>query len=502
MPANAYCHGGGASEVIYHLAPVKDLGGGEFHLNANAPPAFRMSRERIASLLTLIRIQPYITRAGVCCSAVGMNLDCWRQRPRHGLNLSDQLSAMLNIPLTSRSEPWLRVPEPKPVAAVVLHRSPQRQVADFPWRRVVETYGAEAVFVGSREEHRDFTDRFGHVHHLHTDTYLELAQVIAGAVLFIGNQSSPAAAAEGLKANKILETLPFGSPDWNCHWQRAGVIHGYDASIELPPLSHWRRPPDQRPGPGRDRVPIRILPLPPHDAGDPLSRIWSHGGDVGDLLYALATVKTLGGGQLRLVRRSYVREPFSPHKVERLRPLLEAQPYVSAVEYGEEAAGVNLDDFRINSRSGLNVCDMVASTFGAPHYPREEPWLFCPRPNPAAKVVISRSQRYHGHRFPWRRVWEKYGANAVFVGLPDEHAAWQREFGPVRYYPTADWWELCRVIAGARLFIGNQSAPMALALGLCAPLIVQEVCLDVPDCYFDRRGVVYGRDEDVPLPDV
>ena len=230
-------------------------------------------------------------------------------------------------------------------------------------------------------------------------------------------------------------------------------------------------------------------------------RTFTHGGDSGDLIYALATVKTLGGGRLRLVKKYNVREPFSPAKVESLRPLLEAQPYITGVEYGESTTGINLDEFRNHYREDLNLCDMVASTFGLPHYPRERPWLFCSAPNPVARVVISRSARYHGHGFPWHRVHEKYGREAVFVGLPGEHAAWQGAFGAIPYCPTPNWWELCRVIAGAEIFCGNQSAPMALALGLCVPRIVQEVCPYSANCHFQRRGVVYGHNEHVGLPD-
>jgi Macrocin-O-methyltransferase (TylF) len=239
MAANVFSHGGSAGDTIYHLAPVKDLGGGEFYLNANGHPDFRMPRERIESLLTLIRAQPYITRAGVCETPVGIDLDRWRHNWRHGLNLSDMVSAMLGIPHTSRAEPWLSVPEKKEVAAVVIHRSPRYRVDAFPWRSVVEQYGREAVFVGEETEHRDFTERYGHVSYYRTRTYLELAEVIAGAVLFAGNQSSPAAVAEGLKANKILETVPRDHWAWNCHWERPGVIHGDGEVVELPPLGLW-----------------------------------------------------------------------------------------------------------------------------------------------------------------------------------------------------------------------------------------------------------------------
>ena len=227
---------------------------------------------------------------------------------------------------------------------------------------------------------------------------------------------------------------------------------------------------------------------------------YSHGGDTGDLIYALATVKSLGGGRLRLTRNDRAREPFTPEKVEMLRVSSKRRPYVSGVEYCDTPGVFDLDEWRKHYRQGLNICDLVASTFGLPHYPRQEPWLFCSDPNPVAKVVISRSSRYHGNEFPWRRVRETYGAEAVFVGLREEHAAWQAQFGTISFYLTPNWWELCRVIRGAEVFLGNQSAPMAIALGLCVPRIVQEVCLFRANCHFERNGVVYGRDANVELP--
>lgn len=239
MAGRVYCHGGSAGDAIYHLAPVRDLGGGEFYLNANGFPDFRFPRDRIESLLTLIAVQPYVTRAGLCESPVGINLDRWHAHWRHGLNLSDMVSAMLGIPATSRTEPWLSVAETREVAPVIIHRSPRYHVEDFPWGCVVETYGRDAVFVGEEAEHRDFTARYGDVRYHRTHTYRELAEVIAGALLFVGNQSSPAAVAEGLKVNKILETVPRDHWAWNCHWERPGVIHGESAAVELPPLSLW-----------------------------------------------------------------------------------------------------------------------------------------------------------------------------------------------------------------------------------------------------------------------
>jgi ADP-heptose:LPS heptosyltransferase len=101
----------------------------------------------------------------------------------------------------------------------------------------------------------------------------------------------------------------------------------------------------------------------------------------------------------------------------------------------------------------------------APH-PREEPWLTVPRPRRAARVLLHRSARYHKWAFPWPRAYEKYRREAAVVGTPEEHRDFCAYLGPLPYIPTPTFLDLAEVIAGCELFVGNQSAPRAVALGL------------------------------------
>ena len=102
-----------------------------------------------------------------------------------------------------------------------------------------------------------------------------------------------------------------------------------------------------------------------------LDPIFTHGGDTGDTLAALAYIAYRGGGQLRLTPRpGMVRDPFTQAKVERLRPLLERQPYIRGVSFGEPL-GVNLDEWRQRMRGRLNLADYVSQAFDVPHYPRQ-----------------------------------------------------------------------------------------------------------------------------------
>lgn len=219
-------------------------------------------------------------------------------------------------------------------------------------------------------------------------------------------------------------------------------------------------------------------------------KMFFSGGDVGDTLYALSVMKQLGGGRLRLYHADYVRAPFDAAKVERLRPLLERQPYIKEVSFGPRV-GINLDAWRSHYKGNLNIADMAADAHQLPPIGRNEPWLFCEEPNAVAPVVMHRSQRYHGF-FDWTPLAEKYRKQAVFIGQPWEHEEFCKTFGEVPYYHTPDWWEAARVISGCQIFCGNQSGPMALALGLCKTKIVQERHPFCANCHFEREGCYYG----------
>ena len=101
----------------------------------------------------------------------------------------------------------------------------------------------------------------------------------------------------------------------------------------------------------------------------------------------------------------------------------------------------------------------------------------------------------------WKRAWEKYWGDTVFVGAADEHADFCWYVGPVAYYPTKDYLELAQVIAGSDFYIDNQSPPFWAAEGLKKRLVL-EACMSCQNCRFERRGFTYGVNEWCALPDL
>lgn len=178
-----------------------------------------------------------------------------------------------------------------------------------------------------------------------------------------------------------------------------------------------------------------------------------------------------------------------------LTPLLEAQPYVAWVRpWHGKSVDVNLDGFRIFYQRQpypqwfVNIAEIHLQALGLGE--DVSPWLRVPPdPRGSGRVVIHKSPRFGSPYFRWNRFLRDYRDDDLLcVGLPEEHRTLEQISGRrLSYCPTRDLLELAGVLAGSRLFVGNQSSPMAVALGLGGP-VVQETSLASPNCLFDRPG--------------
>lgn len=207
-------------------------------------------------------------------------------------------------------------------------------------------------------------------------------------------------------------------------------------------------------------------------------------GDLGDIIAMLPSVRHMGGGSIVIGEREHTgtgqgfcRESMKGARYEAIKPLLEAQPYVTGVSWGDLSPDmVDVSSFRIPPYRLENIAQCIARYLKLGKV-SEEPWLTVPDPIPGP-VVFARSARYHNLRFPWPGYCDKY-PNARFCGLPGEHQAFEAYVGrPIEYLPTADLLELARVIAGAERVITNQTCIFWIAAGLNRPL-VQETCPDI-----------------------
>jgi hypothetical protein len=225
-------------------------------------------------------------------------------------------------------------------------------------------------------------------------------------------------------------------------------------------------------------------------------------GDLGDILYSMRTCHQLNdpNSTYYLVDRPFTK-PWNPARLEALMPLMEAQPYLGRVVYGEpkESLTHNFTDFRRHLPYSVSLADIHAAWVGVTLNPYT-PWLKVkPSKEMNGKVLVHKSPRYANPKFPWRALADKYGDRMVAVGVEDELHVLVTALGreiPLR--KTKSYLELAELIAGCDLFIGNQSSPCAIALGLGVPT-VQETCLRQPDCIFPGANAYYGWSSEVVI---
>jgi hypothetical protein len=224
-------------------------------------------------------------------------------------------------------------------------------------------------------------------------------------------------------------------------------------------------------------------------------------GSFGDSLYSLCIVKILGGGNFyvklngmdEFVKRVFGQDHTGYHKgrytqkdYEMIAPLLEVQDYLDkvAVYNGEEINVTFEDHWKFHLRQGWqgNQTECYALTQGMDIYEPQlskklllEPWLtpVDPIKIPGKPIVINRTNRYlYGDQTNTIKQWHDWinkglGEYAIFVGTPDEHADFEKEFNiKIDYKPVEDLLEMARIIQGCEQFIGNQSVALCIAIGL------------------------------------
>lgn len=268
--------------------------------------------------------------------------------------------------------------------------------------------------------------------------------------------------------------------------------------------------------------PIRhVIPVPTPKPEQSVSRnIFYHAGEIGDLIYGLYTMMKLGGGILCVGKHADIASGHPRGISEELfgfiRSLLDAQPYISAVEWTRvtpKETTHDLNTFRefwygdkvktalknLGYHKPYSLAAMHAAAFGI-ILDESEPWI-TPVANPELnrfKVVVSRSERYTNDDFPWKEIVKRYGDNAGFVGLDSEYEAFCSEFGNVERAPVSSLADISSYLDSAEMFIGNQSSPNAVALGMGygnTKWIIQEVNTNSwPrgfDCKFNRPKAIY-----------
>jgi hypothetical protein len=209
--------------------------------------------------------------------------------------------------------------------------------------------------------------------------------------------------------------------------------------------------------------------------------LYHHSGHLGDIIYGLPGLQKIGPVDLEISPITWqvngvIHKPILQEDFEAIAPLLRSQTYIRSVRYVGKMSpsALNLDGWRTLymgniAKSHLRMLKDSTSDF------LKRPWIKV-EPVSVAPMIVSRSPRWHeaGGTEIWRHVIDMGGSHAVFVGLQKDWEQFVAEVGQIRFHPTRSLLEAAQTIAGSEVFIGNQSACLAIAQGLHHPRIAYE----------------------------
>ena len=247
--------------------------------------------------------------------------------------------------------------------------------------------------------------------------------------------------------------------------------------------------------------------------------IYKHSGTFGDLIYSLSVVKKLGAGAFAIALNNIeicvAQYGYRPDEVDimhkgrftvadfnLIEPLLRRQSYITDVVPWKGIHDIDLDQFRGVLFRGFegNYVEAFYKTFNLPFTADvyDETWLEAD-PLQMASVVINRTFRYRcpSGTASWQNLLEQanIAQNGIFVGSDEEHEDFEKSTGfRVQYYPVKDFKVLADIIAGADLFMGNQSAAYSIAMALGKSSVLETIKIKPlanNECYFPRDNCQY-----------
>ncbi len=238
-----------------------------------------------------------------------------------------------------------------------------------------------------------------------------------------------------------------------------------------------------------------------------------HSGNAGDVIYALPTAKQLHrltGVPINLYLRTNQPIVLSGHAshsmgavmlnektVALLAPLMAAQPYLNSCQvYQNQKIHINFDIVR--SKTISLGCGNIArwySYFTGVTPELWQSWLTVePDKAYANTMVLARSERYRNTAINYSFL-SRY-PDLIFIGVKSEYEYMQKAIPGLRWVEVRDFLQLAQIIAGCKLFIGNQSFPFSVAEALKVPRVLEvyaKIANVVPegpnahDFYFQRH---------------
>ncbi|NIJ54359.1 hypothetical protein [Dyadobacter arcticus] len=216
-------HSGNAGDIIYALPTIEAIRNFtnvkiELYLRLGQPLILSgynshplgnvmMNQKMAEMLITLLKPQPYIDLIDIHTDQIiDIDLDYFRAGgiPLDKGNIARWCSYLTGVnPVLWKS--WLNVEPDKSYSdTIVMARSERYRNYTINYKFLNDYQNI--VFIGVESEFIDIKKTIPHIQWVQVDDFMQMAQIIAGAKFFIGNQSFPYSIAEGLKVPRILET--------------------------------------------------------------------------------------------------------------------------------------------------------------------------------------------------------------------------------------------------------------------------------------------------------
>lgn len=226
----SFCHSGALGDVVYSLPAIITQGGGDVYIKnvLYAPLKLFLDAQPCVSNVYPLkgRHRHFAHRRGDTVCPKGypelINLDKYRTNEwnYYGKNNHQHL-AKCHLDIFAAeydlTKPWIFNIEPRVTTPIVVSRSlhyHDKQKIDW---KLLEPYKELVTFLGFKRQYKHFVFYAGfEPKWQECENILEIAQVIQGSKLFLGNQSLCFALAEGLKKPRVLEVY-HSRPNCNPH---------------------------------------------------------------------------------------------------------------------------------------------------------------------------------------------------------------------------------------------------------------------------------------------
>lgn len=205
--------------------------------------------------------------------------------------------------------------------------------------------------------------------------------------------------------------------------------------------------------------------------------IFSHSGDFGDIIYSLATIKYLGGGELILYPSLKTRIILNKRKFDSIYELISKQSYINDLRFTEENSETPLDTFRYWLRwFSLPESHMYAygvSRENALEFLNKK-WLDI-KSKEDSRILFTYTRRFEFNKQSFWNLPYLFN-NPSFIGIEEDydHFRLRSKYRFEDVIIARDLNHLAEIVSNAKMVIGNPTGTLALAQAMNIPTISLE----------------------------